>query len=133
MISHRTLAALISVWALITWGGRIGLLAGDETIVAKARIAVSLLAATAAVIGVLVRRPWSRAAVGLYVGVTVVVWGTSAVSVVGDPSSSAAFKGVHLLLATVSLAVAAVAWSAVFRRSESEAERRSGAPTPTGR
>ena len=133
MIAHRALAALIGVWALITWGGRIGLLSGDETVLAKARIAVSLLAAAAAVIGLLMDRWWTKPTVGLYVGVTLAVWVTSIVSVVGDPAPSGAFNAVHLALAGVSIALAAGAWRVVFKRSEPEAERRSGAPTPTGR
>lgn len=133
MMSHRTLAALIAVWAVITWGGRIGLLAGDETLGAKARIAISLLSAAGAVAGLVLRHPWQRPAVGLYVAVTLAVWLTSVVSVLGDPTSSPAFKGVHVVLATVSIALAAAAGRLVFRRSEPEPERRSEAPSPTGR
>jgi hypothetical protein len=133
MMSHRTLAALIAVWAAITWGGRIGLLVGDETPAAKARIAVSLLAAALAVAGLLLRGPWRKPAVGIYVGVTLVVWVTSVVSVVSDPASSSAFKTVHLVLAAVSIALAGIAWRIVFRRSEPEPVRPSGAPSPTGR
>jgi hypothetical protein len=133
MMSHRTLAALIAVWAAVTWGGRIGLLAGDETLVAKARIAISLLAAATAVIGLLQRGSWRKPAVGFYVVVTLAVWGTSVISVMGDPASSIAFKAVHLVLAAVSVALAGIVWNVVFRRSESEPVRPSGAPTPTGR
>ncbi len=127
------LAALIATWAAVTWGGRIGLLAGDETLVAKARIAISLLAAAVAVAGLLSRGSWRKPAVGFYVVVTLAVWVTSVVSVVGDPASSLAFKGVHLALATVSIGLAGVAGRIVFRRSEPESERRSEAPSPTGR
>jgi hypothetical protein len=133
MMSHRTLAALIAIWAAITWGGRIGLLAGDETLVAKARIAISLLAAAAAVFGLLQRGSWRKPAIGLYVVVTLGVWGSSVISVMGDPASSIAFKAVHLGLAAVSVALAGIVWNVVFRRSESESVRPSGAPTPTGR
>jgi hypothetical protein len=132
-MSHRSFAALIAIWAAITWGGRIGLLAGDETLVVKARIAISLLAAAAAVIGLLQRGSWRKPAVGLYVVVTFGVWGSSVISVVGDPASSIAFKAVHLVLAAVSVALAGIVWNVVFRRSESEPERRSEAPSPTGR
>ena len=133
MMSHRTLGALIAVWAAVTWGGRIGLLAGDETLIAKARIAISLVAAGVAVAGLLARVSWRRPAVGLYVVVTVAVWMTSVISVLRDPASSLAFKGVHLALAAVSIGLAAVAWRVVFRQSESERVRRSEAPSPTGR
>ncbi len=133
MISHRVLAALIGGWASITWGGRIGLLTGDETLVAKARIGVSLLVAVMAVVGLLTRASWRKPAVSVYAIVTSAIWMTSAVSVVGDPASSLAFKGVHLLLAAISIALAAVAWKVVVRRSESEPERPSEAPSPTGR
>jgi hypothetical protein len=53
--------------------------------------------------------------------------------VMGDPTSSAAFKGVHLVLATMSFALAFIAWRLVFGPSESEPEHRSEAPSPTGR
>ncbi len=124
---------MIAIWAAVTWGGRIGLLTGDETLVAKARIAVSLLAAAVAVAGLLFRGSWRRPAVGFYVAVTLVVWVTSVISVVSDPASSVAFKGVHLVLAAVSIALAGVAWRVGFRPSESEPERPSEAPSPTGR
>jgi hypothetical protein len=133
MMSHRTLAALIAIWAAITWGGRIGLLVGDETFVAKSRIAISLLAAAVAVVGLLLGGSWRKLAVGSYAAVTVAVWVTSVISVVGDPASSLAFKGVHLMLAAVSITLAGVAWGTVVRRSESEPGRPSEAPTPTGR
>lgn len=127
------LAALIAIWAAITWGGRIGLLVGDETLVAKARIAISLLAAALAVTGLLLRGPWRKPAVGIYVAVTLAVWVTSVVSVASDPASSFAFKAVHLVLAVVSIMLAGIAWTIVFRRSEPEPVRPSGAPSPTGR
>jgi hypothetical protein len=127
------LAALIAAWAVITWGGRIGLLVGDESLIAKARIGISLAAAAVAVAGLLLRRSWRKPAVGTYVVVTIAVWLTSVVSVVSDPASSPAFKAVHLVLAAVSIAVAATAWKLVFRRSESEPARPSEAPSPTGR
>lgn len=133
MMSHRTLAALIAIWAAITWGGRIGLLAGDETLAAKARIAISLLAAVVAVVGLLMRGPVRKPAIGFYVVVTLAVWLTSVVSVVSDPASSTAFRAVHVALAGVSIAVAGIAWRLVFRPSEPEPARRSEAPTPTGR
>ena len=124
---------MIAIWAAITWGGRIGLLAGDETLVAKARIAISLLGAAAAVFGLLQRGSWRKPAAGFYVVVTLAVWGTSVISVVGDPASSIAFKGIHLVLAAVSVALAGIVWNVAFRRSESEPAHPSGAPMPTGR
>ncbi len=133
MMSHRTLAALIAIWAAITWGGRIGLMVGDETLVAKSRIAISLLAAAVAVAGLLLGGSWRKPAVRSYAVVTLAVWVTSVISVVGDAASSLAFKGVHLVLAAVSITLAGVAWRAVVRRSGSEPVRQSEAPTPTGR
>lgn len=127
------LAALIAIWAAITWGGRIGLLAGEETLVAKARIAISLLAAAVAVAGLLARGSWRRPAVGVYVAVALIVWATSVVSVLSDPASSLAFRGVHVVLAAVSIVLAGIAWRVVFRRSEPEPGRPSEAPSPTGR
>ena len=55
------------------------MLVGDETLVAKARIAISLLAAALAVAGLLLRRSWRRPAVGVYVVVTMAVWVTSVI------------------------------------------------------
>lgn len=133
MISHRVLAALIAVWAAVTWGGRIGLLTGDETLVAKTRIAVSLLVAVVAVAALLTRARWRRAAVVAYAVVAVAVWGSSAVSVLGDPSSSLAFKAVHLVLAVVSLSLAVLAWYVAVRQPEPGPAHRSGARSPTGR
>lgn len=126
------LAVLIGGWAAITWGGRIGLLAGDETFTAKARIAVSLLVATVAVAGLLGRAPWRRSAVVVYALVTMAVWGSSAVSVLGDGASSVGFKLVHLALAAVSLFLAALAWLTVVRQSGPEQARQSEARSPAG-
>jgi hypothetical protein len=133
MIAHARLAIVIGVWAAITWGGRIGLLAGDETLVAKARIAVSLGVAAVAVIGLAMKAPWQRVAVAAYSAVTLIVWSTSAVSVLGDPASSVPFKLVHLVLACVSITVAIVAWVMVVRRSGPEQVHRSGAHSQVGR
>lgn len=127
MIPHARLAAVIGVWAAVTWGGRIGLLAGDETFVSKARIAVSLAVALLAVVAILTRATWVPYAVGLYSGTNLLVWSTSVVSVLGDPSSSVAFKLVHLVLAAVSIGIAATAWVLVISRSGPASERRSGA------
>jgi hypothetical protein len=127
------LAALIAVWAAVTWGGRIGLLTGDETLVAKGRIAISLLVAVGAVVGLLSRARWQRSAVVAYAVVTGAVWGSSAVSVLGDPTSSAAFKAVHLILAAISISLAALAWNVVVRRWEPGSAHRLGARSPTGR
>jgi hypothetical protein len=126
MISQVRLASLIGLWAAITWGGRIGLLAGDETLVAKARIGLSLLVALLAVIGLLTTPSWMRAGVAAYSVVTVLVWVTSVVSVMGDRGSSIPFKLVHLVLAAVSIAIATTAWMSVVRRSGPGQVRRSG-------
>ena len=133
MISHRVLAALIAMWAAVTWGGRVGLLTGDETLMAKARIAVSLLVAVVAVASLLTRARWRHAAVATYAVVAVAVWGSSAVSVLGDPSSSPAFKAVHLLLAVVSVSLAVLAWYVVVRQQEPGPAHRLGARSPTDR
>ncbi|HEY5650689.1 MAG TPA: hypothetical protein VIW46_04510 [Acidimicrobiia bacterium] len=126
MISQVRLAALIGLWAVITWGGRIGLLAGDETLLAKARIGVSLGVALVAVVGLVARSRWVRIGVALYTVVTVLVWSTSVVSVTGDAGSSTQFKLVHLALAAVSIAIAALAWMSVVRPSGPGQARPSG-------
>ncbi len=133
MISQVRLAALIGLWAAITWGGRIGLLAGDETLVAKARIGVSLGVALVAVIGLATGSRWMRAGVGVYSVVTGLVWVTSGASVLGDAASSIQFKVVHLVLAGVSIALATMAWVSVVRRSGPGPVRRSGEHSRAGR
>ena len=133
MIPHARLAAVIGLWAAVTWGGRIGLLAGDETPVAKARIAVSLAVAVAAVAAILSRASWMRPAVGIYSATTLLIWVTSVISVVGDASSSLPFKLVHLVLAAISIVIAVVAWRSIVNRPELEPERRSGVRSPADR
>lgn len=126
MIADRRLALLIAVWTLFTWGGRVGLLTGDEEAVAKVRIGMSLLLAVGAVVALTADVSWRRPGlIGYAVGVFV-VWGSSLVSVLTDPTSSTAFRLVHSVLAFGSMVLATLALSAL-RRSEPAPGRRLGA------
>lgn len=124
MIARRTLAVVIAAWALITWGGRVGLLVGGEGVWAWVRIAGSLVVAAAATHALWRSTTALRANIAVYTGFTFVVWSMSAVSVLSDPSSTAAFKAVHVVLATVSIVIAVVAWNVAVRRSGPVSEHR---------
>lgn len=95
-------------WALLTWGGRVGLLTGSEASdpVTWLRVGGSLLAAGLGVWGLLRAR---TGGVWVYAVVTAAVWVTSLISVWTTPNT-VGFRAVHTLLAAVSggLAVAAV-------------------------
>lgn len=124
---------MIGLWAVFTWGGRIGLLVGDEATMAKVRIGLSLFVAAVAVVASAARATWLRPAVGVYSIATALVWSTSVFSVLGDPSSTLAFKLVHIALATVSIGIAVLAWVSVVNRPGSEPARPSGARSPADR
>ena len=123
MIPRRALAAVIVVWALVTWGGRIGLLSGGEPVSSWVRIVGSLVVALAA--GWALWRPGrlTSTIVWVYASVTALVWVTSVFSV-WTTAHELAFRLVHTVLAAVSLTVATLAVRAVTRS-------RSGRPEPT--
>ena len=126
MIADRSLAFLIAVWAAVTWGGRIGLLTGDVSGWAKVRIAVSLVLAFVAVIGLGSRVAWRKPAVVAYAAGVFVIWGSSMVSVMTDSTTSVPFRLVHTFLALGSMALAGYALRCV-KRSGLVEERRSAA------
>lgn len=108
MMSRTSLAWAIAGWAAISWGGRILIVfdtgaGGWERI----RIAASVLVAVAAVTALWLRR-WEVPAIFAYTGVTIVVWVRSMSTVLMEPHSTG-FVAVHLLLAGISLTLAAVA------------------------
>jgi hypothetical protein len=132
MIADRWLALLIAVWTAFTWGGRIGLLTGDESGMAKLRISVSVGLAVLAVIGLASRVPWRRAAVAAYAAGVFVIWGSSLISVMTDPGTSVPFRLVHTFLALGSMTLAGYAFGR-FRRSEPGEARPLAAPSRVGR
>lgn len=111
MIPRRALGIVILAWALISWGGRIGLLTGPESaeLVTWLRIVGSLATAALAAGALAFDASWARPVAWLYAGTAVAIWSTSLASVWADGSNSIAFKLVHTALAVVSLGLAALA------------------------
>lgn len=109
-MSRRTLAIVIGVWALVTWGGRINLLTDPEAAdpTTWLRVGASLAAAAGAVVGLLRVGRLSRSLVATYVAVTAFVWVASLVSV-WSSEHPLGFRLVHTGLAVVSLGLAGVA------------------------
>lgn len=103
----KLIAAVVVAWALVTWGGRIGLLTGAEAAdpVTWLRVGGSLATAGLGAYGVVAGRRWL---VWIYAAWTLAVWGTSLVSV-WTADHSAAFLAVHTLLAVVSVGIAVLA------------------------
>lgn len=108
MIPRRALGVVIAVWALSSWGGRVGLLTGPESAdpVVWLRIVGSL--GTAAIAGWALWRStaWLGLAAWLYAVTAGSVWVTSLVSVWTDRDAGAGFRIVHTALALVSLSLA---------------------------
>jgi hypothetical protein len=110
----RLLAGGIAGWTALTWGGRIGLLTGDEASdpATWARVGGSL--ALGAVGAVAAWRaadrpsPWTSTGLAAFAVWNVMIWGSSLVTTwQGDYTP--AFKGVHTGLAAGSLALAGAA------------------------
>ena len=114
MMSRIRLAWAIGVWAAIAWGGRVAIVfdIGSDPW-ERARIAVSVLTAAAAVVALAARR-WVRPVVVAYSMVAIAVWVRSVVVVLSDDRSPA-FLAVHVALAGVSLLLAAAAAITVWR------------------
>lgn len=111
MIPRRGLGIVIIAWALVSWGGRIGLLTGPESaeLVTWLRIVGSIVTAAIAAAALVVDAPWMRPATWLYAGTVAAVWLTSLASVWADGSNSTGFRLVHTVLAVVSLVLALLA------------------------
>lgn len=111
MTMRTALAIAITVWTLIAWGGRIGLLTSDEGFGAWIRIGgslvVGLFAAATLVIPQLeaLRRP----ALIVFAVFTVILWVRS-LFVNWTGSGSLPFKLVHTVLAIGFFALAGWAW-----------------------
>lgn len=103
---------LIGLWAAVTWGGRVNLLADPEAAdpATWLRVGASLVAAAGAVFGLVRVGRRSRALVATYVAVTAFVWVGSLVSV-WTTAHDLGFRLVHTALAAVSLALAGAASS----------------------
>lgn len=115
-MSTRCLSAATALvaWTLLVWTTRIGNIWGDDALTTgekwgRTGLALSFTAlAASVVIGVVRREPWLRLAVLALAGWTVGVWAVRSVGIAtGD--HSAAFIAVHLVLATVSIALAGLA------------------------
>jgi hypothetical protein len=102
-MSYRRLAVLIAVWALVTWGGRIGLLQEGAGWLDWTRIAGSL--AVAATAAALLWRGRRSPVLWVYSGFTALIWVTSLVSV-WSGEHSVGFRLVHSALAGGSLLLA---------------------------
>lgn len=101
-MSHRRLAVLVAVGALVTWGGRIGLLQSAGWL-DWARIAGSL--AVAAMATALLWRGRRSPLLWIYSGFTALIWVSSLVSVWSN-EHSVGFRLVHSALAGGSLLLA---------------------------
>ena len=116
---RRIVAAVILIWAALTWGTRIGLLTDVEVAdpVTWLRVGGSLLTAVLAAVVLLLRRsPLARLGVVVYALWAVGTWGTSLVDVWTDPHPMG-FRVVHTVLAVVTWMVAVVALRAVGQPS----------------
>jgi len=109
-MSNRLLAALIGVWAAVTWGTRINLLTDPESAdpTTWLRVGASIVAAVGAVVGLLRVGRRSRALVATYAAVTAIVWVGSLFSV-WTTEHPLGFRLVHTALAAVSLVLAGAA------------------------
>lgn len=103
IMSHRRLAVLVAVWALVTWGGRIGLLREGADWLDWTRIAGSL--AVAAMATVALWRGRRSQVLWVYGGFTTLIWVTSLVSV-WSADHPVGFKLLHSALAAGSLMLA---------------------------
>lgn len=101
MLSRTVLAVAIAVWTLLTWGGRIRLLAEAEQDLSNwLRIGGSLVVGAAAVAVLLLAQGTAleRWILALFAAWSTIIWLRSLVSVwTGDEST--AFKAVHTVLA----------------------------------
>ena len=103
MMSHRRLAVLVAVWALVTWGGRIGLLQEGAGWLDWTRIVGSLAVAAMATVLLWSDRRWR--VLWIYSGLTALIWVGSLASV-WSGEHSVGFRLVHSALAAVSLLLA---------------------------
>jgi hypothetical protein len=113
-MSRKVLAWAIGVWAAIAWGGRIAIvfdIGSDPG--ERLRIAVSVLAAVAAVVALAVER-WTTPVVLVYSGIATIVWVRSVI-VVFSEDRSLPFLAVHTVLAVISLLLAGIAAVTVWR------------------
>ncbi len=103
IMSHRRLAVLVAVWALVTWGGRIGLMQEGAGWLDWFRIAGSL--AVAATATTLLWRGRRSPVLWVYSGFTTLIWVTSLV-LVWSAEHPVGFRLVHSALAAGSLMLA---------------------------
>lgn len=106
------LAISITVWTLTAWGGRIGLLTGDEGVDALVRVAGSLLVGLFAAATLVISRlsPARRPALMVFSIFTVVLWVRSLiVNWIGG--GALPFKLVHTVLAVGFFALAVWAFT----------------------
>lgn len=111
---RRATVALV-VWTLGVWTTRINNIWADDALTTTEKWGRTALAAsfTALVVAVVValwrRAAWVRLAVGVLGAWTIVVWIVRSVGI-ATGGHDGAFVAVHLVLAVVSAALAALAW-----------------------
>lgn len=108
----KALAISIAVWTLLAWGGRIGLLTGDEGVDAFIRVAGSLLVGLVATATLVVTQlsPTRRPVLILFSIFTVVLWVRSLI-VNWNGGGALPFKLVHTVLAVGFFALAVWAFT----------------------
>jgi hypothetical protein len=120
MRSRPVAVVALVVWTVLVWTTRIGNIWGDEALSTSAKwgrtgLAGSFTLLAAAVAWALWHRTtWLRPAVAALAGWTIAVWVVRAVGITtGD--HEAAFIAVHLVLATVSIALSAWSWRSLVQ------------------
>jgi hypothetical protein len=130
----RAVVALV-VWTFFVWTTRINHIVGDDALdggqkLARVALALSFSALGGAVVVALAQRPaWLRATVSALAVWTVAVWAVRAVAI-GLGDHDAAFIAVHLVLAVVSVVLAALATREVRPLDPHPIPRQQGASPP---
>jgi hypothetical protein len=114
----RRAAALLAVWTLLVWAGRLRNAGADAGAIALA--APFIVLAVAVLVGLWRARPWLRIAVTALAAWTTVVWVVRG-TLIWTHDHSIGFKVVHTVLAVVSIGLAAVAQRHVQRQRQATA------------
>ena len=117
----RAPAVFLAVWTLLVWAGRIRNAVGADEGLGPVVLAVTFVVLAVVVLASRCARP----AVLALAGWTTAVWAVRAVDIAVLSDHEAAFVVVHLVLAVVSIALAA--WAA-----RAELTRSARAPQPAG-
>jgi hypothetical protein len=111
-------------WTLFVWAGRVVNVWRDDSLSTAGQLGRSALAAS--FVGLAVAALFRRRLVRVLALWTVAVWAVTSIGIVRH-HHTAAFVVVHLVLAAVSVALAAWAW----RSAEGDVERQRQAAAPT--